>query len=274
MLRAVKPIILPLAFAASPAKGEAPEPKFVDPQSLKIDGSYQRELSERSFALIKKIVKNWDWKKFKPPVVSANADGEYVIIDGQHTAIAAATHPDIKLIPVMVMRTDSVQEQADSFLGHNRDRVGINALQMHFAALRAGDAEAEAVDNVCKLSGLSVVRQPKLKYAIGETASVSTLRGLVKRHGVTKAADIARVAVEGKLAPVSVTEMRAIEYLLHDKVMAGQFTGAAISTVFIAAGKEVDDEAKALAGARGIPVWKAMGMVISGRAKGGKRRAA
>jgi hypothetical protein len=39
-------------------------------------------------------VANWDWRRFKPPVVARTATG-LEVIDGQHTAIAAASHPDV-----------------------------------------------------------------------------------------------------------------------------------------------------------------------------------
>src|SRR4051812_39902397 len=74
----------------------------VDPTRLYVDDQYQRALSRKSHALIRKIVANWDWGRFKPPVVAEEEYG-FDVIDGQHTAIAAASHPGITKIPVMII---------------------------------------------------------------------------------------------------------------------------------------------------------------------------
>jgi hypothetical protein len=106
----------------------AARPRFaeVDPSTLLVDESYQREISDRGQKLIRSIVEGWDWTKFKPPVVVETPEGLQVI-DGQHTAIAAATHnqiaksatvADLRLtkrigkIPVMVVSADSVEARA------------------------------------------------------------------------------------------------------------------------------------------------------------------
>ena len=42
------------------------------------------------------------------------------VIDGQHTAIAAATHPDIELIPVMLVEAEAVADRGPAGDWHNR----------------------------------------------------------------------------------------------------------------------------------------------------------
>ncbi len=64
---------------------------MVKPSTLLVDERYQRGLSERSIKLIRKIVSEWDWRAFKPPVV-VDVGAGLEVIDGQHTAIGAATH--------------------------------------------------------------------------------------------------------------------------------------------------------------------------------------
>lgn len=75
-----------------------PELRLVAPSALSVDDRYQRCLSERSIRLIRKIVAEWDWRAFKPPVV-VEVDGRLDVIDGQHTAIGAVTHGGIALTP-------------------------------------------------------------------------------------------------------------------------------------------------------------------------------
>lgn len=65
-----------------------PISEWVDPATLLVNATYQRDLSERSIQLIRKIIGGWDWTRFKPPVCSLGDRG-IEVIDGQHTAIAA-----------------------------------------------------------------------------------------------------------------------------------------------------------------------------------------
>jgi hypothetical protein len=122
--------------------------EWLDPGTLLIDDDYQRDSSERSLKLVRKIVNGWDWAKFKPPV-GVMVEAGIELIDGQHTAIGAATHPDIEKIPVMIVDVQEQAERASAFIGHNRDRVAVTASQLHIAAVAAGDPEAQAIVRVC-----------------------------------------------------------------------------------------------------------------------------
>jgi hypothetical protein len=110
----------------------------VDPSTLIVEVGYQRDLSGKSLRLIKNIVANWDWAKFKPPVCAYSPDGLFVI-DGQHTAIAAASHPGIKKIPVMVVHRPDIEDRAAAFVSQNMNRVAMSPLQIFHAQLVAGD---------------------------------------------------------------------------------------------------------------------------------------
>jgi hypothetical protein len=92
---------------------------------LVIDEGYQRGLSNRSTALIRRLVERWDWNCFKPLSVAAAGGGLYEIIDGQHTAIAAATHGAIETLPCLVLDASTVAQRAAAFVGINRDRVAL-----------------------------------------------------------------------------------------------------------------------------------------------------
>jgi hypothetical protein len=54
--------------------------------------------------MIRDIVREWSWASYKAPVVVETGKG-LVVIDGQHTAIAAATR-GIKFIPILVVDAD------------------------------------------------------------------------------------------------------------------------------------------------------------------------
>jgi hypothetical protein len=138
-----------------------PQTIEVRPEELWVDRRYQRShMSRKSVNLIHKIVENWDWTKFKPPVVTRDADGRYIVIDGQHTAVAAASHPGIKTIPVMFAQgLGDVTQQAQSFIGHNMDRVPVGQLELWYARKQAGDKLVLDADRIMRSHGVSVVRQ-------------------------------------------------------------------------------------------------------------------
>jgi hypothetical protein len=81
--------------------------------------------------LIRKIVQTWDWSRMKPPICARDESGRLFVVDGQHTSIAAARHPGIKKIPVMIVNVDTVEGRASAFIGHNRDRVAMTSMQLH-----------------------------------------------------------------------------------------------------------------------------------------------
>jgi hypothetical protein len=128
--------------------------EMVKRETLLVDEGYQRDSSERSLKLVRKIVAGWDWARNKPPV-AVLTDAGLELIDGQHTAIAAATHPDIAEIPVMIIEAPERADRAGAFISHNRDRVAVTATQLHVAAIAAGDAEAQAVQRVCLDAGVT-----------------------------------------------------------------------------------------------------------------------
>ena len=103
-VRPVTPIALPEGFARAKI-GPRPRIMAIDPAELSIDASYQRDLSKKSLRLIQTLVKDWDWRRYKIPVV-ARVDDAWHVIDGQHTAIAALTHGVIGQIDVMVVEAD------------------------------------------------------------------------------------------------------------------------------------------------------------------------
>ena len=69
VMRPVKPLSL-AGLTPSMAESRRPTFEWVLPTELKVDESYQRTLSARSVQLIRKIVTQWDWRRFKPPVVA------------------------------------------------------------------------------------------------------------------------------------------------------------------------------------------------------------
>lgn len=261
----------------TPGGAEMAEPKFerANPADLKVDEAYQRNLSERSVKLIRKIVAQWDWRTFMPPVVVRTKDGLHVI-DGQHTAIAALSHPKIKDIPVMVVLAPEIADRAKAFLGRNRDRITVTANQLYSAAVAAGDDDAVTIHQVCTRAGLRVLKQPPgaASFKVGDTMAVSTIAGLIKRRGALRARQVLQVLGDAKLAPVPAVLIKAVEDLMNNKEYAGQIDPSDLTTYIRAGAGEAESEAKIFAATHNIPLWKAMTSVLFKRCKRGRRRAA
>lgn len=253
----------------------APVFEWVDPRSLLVDETYQRNLSERSVTLIRKIVGSWDWRRFKPPVV-ARCDEGFEVIDGQHTAIAAASHPSVASIPVMIVEADNQAARASAFVGHNRDRIALTVTQMHAAAVAAGDEDAVTVAQVCERAGVTILKNPPGNGAFkpAETLAVSSIKSLVSRRGAMRARQVLQVLAQARCAPISAAGIKAVEMLMLDAEYAGQVPAEDLTTTIIAAGPQADQEARVFAAAHGVPAWKALGIVLFKRSRRERRRAA
>lgn len=260
-IRTIQPLTWP---DITPGGADMVEPSFerADPQTLVVDAAYQRDLSERSVSLIRRILSDWDWRRFKPPVC-VRVDGALHVIDGQHTAIAAASHPVIGEIPIMVIAADTVADRAKSFMGHNRDRIAVTATQLHFAAVAAGDEDALTIDQVCKRAGVKILRVPPSfgVFKAGQTMSIAAIDALIRKRSAMKARIVLQALAEAKLAPVSVAAIRAADMILNEEGYAGEVTPGDLTTVMLKL--PPDDalpKAKVMAAAKGMALWQALGV--------------
>lgn len=265
---------IPLAdFAPAPVPTTRPEITWINPRELLVDEAYQRNLSERSLALIRRIATGWDWRKFKAPNCSWTADG-LEVVDGQHTAIGAACRDDIAEIPVLITEAKEQADRAAAFIGLNRDRVGITATQLHVAAVTAGDADALAIEHACAAVGIVVLKtQPGAgRFKPRETMAVAALSALVKRYG-DDAGQVLRIVAEADLAPIQANHIKAIELLLTDPEYS-QVEPADITRSILAVGASAEKEAKLFAATHRVPVWKALAVVWFRKARKNRKAGA
>jgi hypothetical protein len=104
-IRPIAPISIASVTPHQPSTG-MPICELVDPTDLFVDPAYQRDVSERGLSQIRRMIESFDWAKFKPPICAyAETDGRTVlkVLDGQHTAIAAASNPFVSQIPVVIV---------------------------------------------------------------------------------------------------------------------------------------------------------------------------
>jgi hypothetical protein len=263
-MSALRPIAAVSFPDVVPGGADMARPVYIDadPASLLVDEAYQRGLSRRSRDLIRRILAHWDWRAFKPPVV-VDVGGVLHVIDGQHTAIAAASHPAIDRIPVQLVEAAESGLRADAFVRHNRDRVTITPVQIHHAMVAAGNEEAQTIAQVCARAGVTILRQqPSQTYQVGETMSVSAIARLVDKRFAAGARRVLAVCVDAKLAPVSTSAIKAVESLLFDAEYAGEIDPVDIATTFRRMGPEVTGVAKMFAAGHKLPLWRSLATVI------------
>lgn len=261
MKRPITALGMPGVVPGTPAT-KPPVVMKVRPSELLVDSSYQRDLSDQSLRLIRRIVAEWDWRKYKAPCVAMTDEGP-VVLDGQHTATAAASHPGIAEIPVLVVEAPEQRDQAEAFVGLNVNRLAMTAAQIHAANVTAGDGTALAVDRACAAAGIRVLRLPPARaiYKVGETIAVAALAALVGRHGEEKAAEVLRILAAAEYGPIAAAHVRAVEAILTDPEFA-ELSADDLARIVRELGIEAaEKEAKAFAATHGLPLWRALAAV-------------
>lgn len=257
-LRKIEPLSLRGLSPRDP--GPLPQLAWVDPHQLLVDESYQRGLSEAGRKLIRKIVNEFDWARFKPPAVVETDDG-YCVIDGQHSAVAAVTHPGVELVPVLLHAERNQGEQAGAFISHNRDRLRVTDTQLHASAVVAGDPAALAVDRACRAAGVRVLRAPPGTggYQPGDCVAVGTLGQLVRRRGEEGATALLRLLATR--APVTANEIRALDILKHDPDFRDDWDEERAGQIVRASSDYERREAEAIALTHERPLCRALALV-------------
>lgn len=231
-LRPVKPLkITDLLPASLGDDTDRPALEWVDPSSLYIEERYQRGISERSVTLIRRIYKDFDWARFKPPVCAYGQGDKLMVLDGQHTAIAAASHPKLTKIPVMIVSAATVKARAEAFMGHNRDRLAITLPQLFYSSLAAEEPVALALKKALDEVGCTVVKFNPPVYSIGQTRAVGALLTLTERKGTAGAERVLKILFNAKRAPIGAVEVSAVADLLWGKEWEGRFDDYDLTTV-------------------------------------------
>lgn len=274
-LRQITPLSAPDIV---PGKPSTPEPLFksVEPRTLYVDGTYQRSVGERGRTQIRRMIQDFCWTRFKPPVCAyAQREGEQVlmVLDGQHTAIAAASNPNISTIPVMIVEAPETSAQAAAFVGQNSERLQVTPLQLFQAALVAGDEDSLTIKKVCDRAGVTIATQPasNARYKPRETIAIGALRDLVDRRSAMGARRVLEVLANADLAPITAHHIRAADFLMADNGHHHTFDPQDLTHAIIALFLNAEDAAKIKQHELRIPFWRALAMVWYLKTK--KRRA-
>ncbi len=245
-LRPIGKIALPQRVTPAVITQDTPQLRMVDPSTLLVEPRYQRDLSGASVRHIGRIVSGWDWSKFKPPVCAEIGDGRLAVIDGQHTAIAAASHGGILQIPVLVTSTGLLEKRAEAFVSHNRDRLRMSQFQIFHAQAAAGDEEALRVAALLKSAGGSIPRaQPNKGYdKAGEFLPVNDTVRVCRQRNDQTALWIFKVCVLSGIKPISRMVLRAVELIASEPYFSN-VKAKGIDAIAAALGTITDADARA-----------------------------
>ena len=156
---------------ASPERGADPDLRWIEISVLFVDLDYQRRLAAHSRRAIERIAAAFEWAHFGAVVVAPAGDF-FAIIDGQHRTTAAKliglTH-----VPCIIVAADKAA-QARAFVAANRERVRPHALQIHAAAVAAGDLAALEIERCCAEAGVKLYRSPQMKPTLGRRGTNAT----------------------------------------------------------------------------------------------------
>lgn len=170
---------------------EAPPPSvelaWVAVGDLAVDPTYQRSISDRGARLLGRLVRRWDWARVGALVVTQEQGGDsparWLVIDGQHRALAAAAL-GIEALPAVVATGEAADTaaQAQGFLGVNRDRTAVGPIDRFRAALAAGDRQAAEVAEMLADLGISWNVASTGPVPAGHLRCITRVQRLVQRH--------------------------------------------------------------------------------------------
>lgn len=176
------------ASSLTPVKAETiigarPKLLWLPLTRLYVDDRYQRNVLERGLTNVYRIAREFDWRKFAPVIV-AEVEDRFAIVDGQHRCYAAALR-DLAEVPCYVIQA-TLAEQASAFTAINARITRISEMHVHHAAVTAGERDAVEIHNACEAAGVTVCRYPVPENHMkpGETLAIGTLRNCLRIHGV------------------------------------------------------------------------------------------
>lgn len=197
--------------------GAAPEIQFLEPRQLVINDDYQREISKAGRRQIKKMASGWDWASFKAPSVARTEDPNlFEVVDGQHTAIAAATNGNIPFLPCLIMGAETLAQKASGFLGINQSRIALTPAAIYAAQVAAQDDAAIMVECAMSDAKVTLLALPPAKgvYMVGDTMAIGTMLTIARARGQDRLTTLLRIGVAARAMPISSALLKALDIAL------------------------------------------------------------
>ena len=183
-----------------------PSLDWVDTDLLQVDNSYQRSIEGvRSQIIIDNIIKNFSWSEFSPITVAKTDTGFYNVIDGQHRFVAASKLK-IEKLPCWIIKKTTVADEADTFIGINKNRVQVNNFSMFKARLAKGEEDAVSIQDFCDKNHIAI---PASGYVSkpNQTLSLNVIAMNIKKHNEAYLAEAFKLIREA--LPTLIGQLRA-----------------------------------------------------------------
>jgi hypothetical protein len=119
---------------------------------LQVHASYQRHAVDSK---VLQLAAKWSWVACGTILVGKRG-GEYWVIDGQHRVLAAKRRSDIKTLPCLVFKTESVAQEAQGFLDANTGRKPVMTIDKYRAGLAANDPTYVVLQGIFNRLGIAV----------------------------------------------------------------------------------------------------------------------
>jgi hypothetical protein len=251
------------SLADLPDPGDVPVLDWLPVEAIGIEPLYQRPIDANR---VDAIVKQFSWRSFGALVVVPHADGRFNVTDGQHRLEAARLHPKVTYVPAVIVKAADVQAEAGIFVEINKNRKNVNALDLFFAQLAAGDDDAATIQQICQRAGVRIPKYPG-DYKPGDTISISAIQAVVGRRGAMRARQYLEVLAEAKFAPITANQIKAVEHVLNDEEFHRSVTIEALAETLKATAGTLDVEAKRFAAAHSVPVWQGLANVLFQKTK-------
>lgn len=201
-----------------PVEGVPPALEWARPADLFVEEDYQRDVAEGGTSLIRRIAGAFSWYCLKPPIcfVSEEHGGAKVIVDGQHTAIGAATR-GVPEIPIVLFSGAGAAVRARSFVAHNQNRVALTMLAVFHAQLAHDEPLAAEMKRVCDAAGATILTKAinlSEQRPVGETMAIGAIRNVLKKHGAERLQRVMMVLVGARRGPIKAQEITAVANIL------------------------------------------------------------
>lgn len=166
-----------------PSPGKPVKLDWLPISALRVDDAYQRDTGKHGRVLVRKIMAQFQWRKFSPVIVAPVPGGVYAIIDGQHRSTAALSLGYEKVPCAIVQATP--EEAAEIFAAVNGETIRINTFSLFKAALAARVGWAVSLQQTCTAHGITpltypVPAQEQKPYM---TNAIAALKRIVELHG-------------------------------------------------------------------------------------------
>jgi len=198
-----------------PDPGPAPEVVHLTLSQLVVNDEYQRSISNAGQSRIRRMAKAWDWNAYKAISVAKTDDPTlFEVVDGQHTAIAAASNGNVHILPCLLMSAETLAQKAQGFVGINTAKVALTPANIYKAKVAAGDEVAVLVDAALKATDCRVLSMPPSVYSPGDTMAVGTLMIIAASRGGERLTMLLEMAKSAGSCPVSSKTLKALNLAL------------------------------------------------------------